>query len=261
MISNAEHPFDDLAQSYDEDFSHTLIGELMRKRVWRWMDQSFQPGDRLLELNCGTGEDAIYLAKRGIEIEATDASAGMIKVVQDKVSAAGLEPLIRTSQLSIENLDQWPSQRLYDGIYSNFGGLNCIQDLGKTAKQLHRLCRPEGRVIVCVMGPVVPWEWFWYVCRGQFAKAFRRLNPGGIQWHDLTIYYPSIGQLNRSFSPYFKLRRKAALGALLPPPYMESFAVKRPNFIKLVNRWEQRLEQMFPLPWLADHYLAEFVRI
>lgn len=261
MSSNAAHPFDKLAQSYDEDFSHTLIGALMRKRVWRWLDNSFLPGDRLLELNCGTGEDALHLAKRGIEIEATDASAGMIEVVQKKVSSAGLEQRIRTAQLSIENLDQWPSQRVYDGIYSNFGGLNCVQDLSKAAKQLHRLCRPEGRVIVCIMGPVVPWEWIWYLCRGQVAKAFRRLNPAGIQWHELTIFYPSIGHLNRSFSPYFKLQRKAALGALLPPPFMESLASKHPKAIETVNRWERRLEQVFPLPWLADHYLAEFIRI
>lgn len=261
MSSASDHPFDDLAQSYDEDFSHTLIGRLMRRRVWRWLDQSFLKGDRLLELNCGTGEDALHLAGRGIEIEATDASSGMLKIVQNKVSAAGMEHRIRVSQLSIENLEAWRSQRLYDGIYSNFGGLNCVADLHQTAKQLHRLCRSDGRVIFCVMGPVVPMEWGWYLSRGQFAKAFRRLHPTGSNWRELTIHYPAIGSLRRSFSPFFKLQRKAALGALLPPPYMESLASKYPKAINSLNQWEQRLEQIFPLPWLADHYLAEFVRI
>ena len=261
MNVEGDHPFDEMAQSYDEEFSHTIIGNLMRRRVWRWLDQSFQPGDKLLELNCGTGEDALYLAKRGINIEATDASTEMLKVVQDKISAADMGTSITASQLTIENLENWRPQYLYDGVYSNFGGLNCVDDLQKTAEHLHRLCRPNGRIIICLMGPLVPTEWLWYLAQGRFEKAFRRLRTAGSNWHDITIHYPSISSLHRTFSPYFKLQRKAALGVLLPPPYMETLAHRFPNLIQKLNRFEQRWEQKDPLPWLADHYLIEFIRV
>jgi methylase of polypeptide subunit release factors len=36
--------------------------------------RNFKRGDRLLELNAGTGADAVFLAGRGIEVFATDIS-------------------------------------------------------------------------------------------------------------------------------------------------------------------------------------------
>ena len=51
-----------------------------------------------------------------------------------------------------------------------------------------------------------------------------------------------------------------AVGALLPPSYAEPWAVKHPRTIARLDRWERRLENRWPLPWLADHYLAELER-
>jgi hypothetical protein len=56
------------------------------------------------------------------------------------------------------------------------------------------------------------------------------------------------------------VRRVAALGALLPPPYTESWAGRHPGLVERLDRWERRLEAMPPLPWLADHYLMELER-
>ena len=54
-------PFDGLAADYDRSFTASAIGQRMRAAVWRRMDAAFGPGDHVLELNCGTGEDAVYL--------------------------------------------------------------------------------------------------------------------------------------------------------------------------------------------------------
>ena len=52
-------PFDAMAAAYARSFTESAIGRYMRAAVWRWLDAAFQPGDRVLELNCGTGEDAV----------------------------------------------------------------------------------------------------------------------------------------------------------------------------------------------------------
>ena len=111
--------------------------------------------------------------------------------------------------------------------------------------------------MLCVMGPVVPWEWVWFLGRG---KAFRRLTPGGVEWRGLRVRYPSIRALRRALSPSFRMRRVAALGALLPPPYAEGWAARHPGLIDRLDRWERRFETVPPLPWLADHYLMELER-
>jgi hypothetical protein len=56
------------------------------------------------------------------------------------------------------------------------------------------------------------------------------------------------------------MRRVAALGALLPPPYAEAWAARHPKLVEKLDRWERRWETVPPLPWLADHYLMELER-
>jgi hypothetical protein len=149
----------------------------------------------------------------------------------------------------------------FDGALSNFGGLNCVADLHGVAAGLAACLRSGGWALLCIMGPLVPWEWAWYLAQKQWAKAFRRLRRGGVAWRGLTIRYPSIAAARRAFAPWFRLRRISAVGALLPPSYVESWAVRHPVLLERLDRWERRLETVAPLPWLADHYLLELERL
>lgn len=249
--------FDRLATEYDDGFTRTVLGDRLRRAVWTRLDTLFKPGDRVLELACGTGEDAVHLGRRGVKVLATDASAEMVRVAGAKVERAGLDVQVR--RLAVEalaELDEPP----FDGALSNFGGLNCVTDLSTTGRALAARIRPGGVAVLCVMGPVVPWEWGWFLGHGQPGKAFRRLKPGGVDWRGLRIRYPSIGTLRRAFAPGFRMRRVSALGALLPPPYTESWAAKHPKMIGRLDRWERRLDTVPPFPWLADHYLMELER-
>ena len=65
--------FDRLAGSYDEVFTRSVIGRVQRGVVWKVLAETFRPGDRILELNCGTGEDALFLGRRRVTVESCDA--------------------------------------------------------------------------------------------------------------------------------------------------------------------------------------------
>src|SRR5439155_1758061 len=73
-------PFDAIADTYDESFSDSSIGRAQRRVVWMETDRTFQAGQRILEINCGTGIDALHLAHRGVAVLACDASPRMIAV-------------------------------------------------------------------------------------------------------------------------------------------------------------------------------------
>ena len=148
----------------------------------------------------------------------------------------------------------------FDGALSNFGGLNCIQDLPNVARSLAAMLRPGGRALRCVMGPAVPWEWVWYLAQGQPRKALRRMRRGGTAWRGVTIRYPSVRAVRRAFAPDFRESRLAAIGALVPPSYASSWAAQHPRLLAALDRCERRAETWPPLPWLADHYLIEFER-
>ena len=261
--------FDEMAAGYDRTFSDSLIGSLMRETVWRRLDTVFSAGQSVLELNCGTGEDAVHLALRHVNVVATDISVEMIRATEAKVARYGLQDRVEVRRLALEDLAQEAellrpkgatSGQSFDGALSNFGGLNCAQELRPIAEGLASCVRPGGTALLCVMGPLCPWEWAWYIARMQPGKAFRRLRPGGVPWRGLTIRYPSIRAVERAFAPEFKLRRAMAVGTLIPPTYAESWAQRHPRIVKRLGRWDRLLASVPPLPSLADHYLLEMVR-
>lgn len=283
VVSRPASPFDAMAPEYDAAFTHSLVGRLMREAVWARLDAAFQPGERVLELSCGTGEDALHLARRGVRVLATDSSTGMLAVARAKIERAGLTELVEVAPLDLEELARFGDREArgqgdrgtggqgdkvislsphlpFDGALCNFGGLNCVADQRGGAAGLATLLRPGARVLLCVMGPAVPWEWGWYLARGKPLKALRRLRPGGVAWRGLRISYPSIGALRRAYRPWFRTRRVSALGALLPPSYAEPWARSHPRLLWALHRIERAFEATPPLPRLADHYLIELER-
>ena len=252
--------FDTMADAYDRQFTWTTIGTMMRRAVWARCAARFAAGSRVLEMNCGTGEDALWLAQRGVRLLATDVSPAMLRVAQDKLAAApGCSP-VRFQRLAWEELETLEEEP-FDGMLSNFGGLNCVGDLRAAAWALGRKLRPGAAAILCIMGPVVPWEWVWFLGHGNPARAFRRLRRGGAKWSGIAIHYPSISKTLRAFAPEFRMLRVSAIGALLPPPYTEKRLGHHPRVIATLNRLERRLETRWPLPRLADHYLLELERL
>ena len=210
-------------------------------------------------MNCGTGEDAVHIADRGVRVLATDISAEMLALASRKIQKRGLSHLVETRQLRWEDLDMLPEQA-FDGALSNFGGLNCVQDLESIPPALARRLRPGNSVFLCVMGPFAVWEWIWFGLRFQPGKATRRLRRN-VQWRGISLRYPSPAALGRLFSASFRIVRVSALGALLPPPFAEKLVAGRPGLAALLNRWERRVETLPPLPSLADHYLMEMERV
>ena len=192
-LSSSSQPFDAAAAGYDRQFTHSLIGRTLRAAVWQRCAARFTSGSRILEMNCGTGEDAIHLAAQGMRVLATDVSPAMLGVARAKAQAARAPATLCFRRLAWEDLAALDADR-FDGVLSNFGGLNCVSDLRSVAPALARQVRPGGWAMLCVMGRHVPWEWLWYLGHGQPRKAFRRLSASGVPWNGLRIFYPDPGR-------------------------------------------------------------------
>lgn len=250
--------FDPLAAGYDARFTGTPLGTCLRQAVHRRLDARFSPGCRVLELACGTGEDAVHLGCRGVRVLATDASPKMVEQARAKIAAAKLGRMVEVRRLAIEDLGTLSGR--FDGAFSNFGGFNCVADLRLAATFLTDLLKPGAPLLLCVMGPLVPWEWAGFLLQRKPREAFRRLRQGGVAWRGITVRYPTIGALRGVFADGFRPLRVSAVGALLPPTEWEPWTERHPRLLATLARWERQLETVRPLPWLADHYLLELER-
>ena len=230
----------------------------MRAVVWARCAARFRPGFRILEMNCGTGEDARWLASRGMHVLATDVSPDMIEVSRRKLGSVPENHAVRLQTLAWEELGTLAAAP-FDGMLSNFGGLNCVEDLDGAATSLAGKLKPGAIAILCIMGPRVPWEWLWFLSRGRPDSAFRRLRRN-LRWSGIAIHYPTITDTVMAFTPNFRFLRVAAIGALLPPPYCESALGRYPRLLATLERLERRWEVRWPLPQFADHYLLELER-
>lgn len=254
--------FEELAAGYDADFTQSFLGSLLRDAVWRRLDANFVAGDHVIDLGCGTGEDAVHLARRAVHVLAIDAAPAMVEEARRKVESAGLGHRVRVQRLAMEELaaEALGGAPPFDGAFSDFGALNCVTDLARVAGRLAAFLRPGARAVLVVMGPAVPWEWAWFLSRREPGKAFRRLRREGVAWRGMRVRYPAPGTVRRAFGPEFRRRRVSALGALLPPTYAEAWAARRRHLVNALARWERRLEALPPLPSLADHYILELER-
>jgi len=92
-------PFDAVAARYDETFTSSRIGTAQRASVWNELANTFHSGDRVLEIGCGTGIDACFMAQRGVQVTACDSSSQMIEVVTRRVREAGQQNVVQPLML------------------------------------------------------------------------------------------------------------------------------------------------------------------
>lgn len=251
--------FSKQSAGYDEADRANPILTRWRERVYRHLDQLLQPGSAILELNAGTGIDALRLAQKGHRVLATDAAPGMVLQLQQKTLDPSAAGRLTARACSYEDLDQLPDGK-YDHVFSNFGGLNCCQDLGLVIRQLPRLIKPGSRITWVIMPRLCPWEWLW-LFRGS-SSAFRRLSSRGVKAHleaeyFLTYYY-SLTQLQQQFGPNYQLLKVEGLGAVSPPPASYAFVRRFPRLTKWLNALDEHISGTFPFSRCADHFIATF---
>jgi ubiquinone/menaquinone biosynthesis C-methylase UbiE len=257
-------PFDAIARIYDRTFTDTAIGRAQRTAVWQEMDRAFHRGHRVLEINCGTGVDALHLALRGIDVVACDSAPGMIAQARQRVEALPQLP-IRFRCLPTERIDELAADAPYDGVLSNFSGLNCLSDLRPVGRSLSRLIRPGGKVVLCVFGKFCLWEVLWYLSAADTRKALRRFRRDGVASNvapgaSVTVRYWSVNSLTRAFAPYFRLERRRGVGIVSPPSYAASVARRFPRLFRFTTETDLLLGRWPGIRAMADHVVLTFER-
>jgi SAM-dependent methyltransferase len=257
QLQDTQRAFDSVAADYDGPRGNNVLVQRMRRSLWETVGRELRPGARLLDLGCGTGIDALHFAQLGHPVDATDWSPAMVARTRARIADAAPPSEVRVHHLGIQELGSLDGT--FDGIYSNFGPLNCVPDLAATADACARLLVPGGALVFSVMGRVCPWELGHYLLRGRFRRAAVRAARGatsvGMNRHTIWTRYYLPREFHRPFASRFALTHHRALGLFAPPPYLVAFHDRHPRWCEGLARLDDRVGAWPVLRGMGDHFL------
>lgn len=237
--------FDAYAADYDSAFTHSQIGRLQRAQVWKALLPYLKKPQRILEVNCGTGVDAFWLAEQGHDVLATDISPGMIEVCRQKLQHHTPAGKIDFQVADFSQLNALAQRESFDLVFSNFGGLNCI-DANATrqfSQQCSQLLRPAGLLFLVYISKACLWERYYFRYRRDKEKAQRRQTVGpvvsDVEGKSVHIWYYPVEELQVLYSESFRCIDRFPIGLFVPPSYMEESFIKRPRLLHGLGRLDK----------------------
>jgi len=244
---------------FDEIYSGNTIIQYKRRRVREHVQQFLKPGSSILELNAGTGEDAIHFAEQGHWVHATDISVGMQSRLAEKVKQRQLETKITHEICSFTELPNLNRKGPYDLIFSNFAGLNCTDEIEMVLRSLKPLLKNNAVATLVLLPKFCLWETA-LAFKGKFKTAFRRFFSGRgrkahIEGEYFLCWYYNPSYVKQILKSDFEVLSIEGLCTLVPPSYIENFAEKHPKtfhrLVTLENKWNKK----WPWKSIGDYYI------
>jgi demethylmenaquinone methyltransferase/2-methoxy-6-polyprenyl-1,4-benzoquinol methylase len=132
--------FDGVAEKYDRTNTVLALGQ---DRMWRRRTRealNLRPGEKVLDLAAGTGASTQELARSGAYAVGADFSVGMLRVGRRIRPSV---PLVAADALALPFADD-----TFDAVTISFG-LRNIVDPSTALREMARVVKPGGRLVVC----------------------------------------------------------------------------------------------------------------
>lgn len=255
-FADTARAFDAAAPDYDGPSGNNALVQIMRAALWREVEGRTRPGANLLDLGCGTGLDAAHFCGRGYAVCALDQSTGMVDRTRRRAAELGLE--MRVERLGIQQLAELDAGP-FDAIYSDLGPFNCVPDLASAGRAAAALLKPDGVLVLSVMGRTCPWEQAYYALRGNWAQVRRRAAaaavPVNLGSESVWTRYYTPREFLSSFSRELDLISYRALNLFLPPPYLIRWYERARGPMRVLGGLDARLGHLPVLRDMGDHFL------
>jgi ubiquinone/menaquinone biosynthesis C-methylase UbiE len=244
---------------FDELYRGNSIIQYKRERVRAVVQEFAKKNGAVLELNSGTGEDAIWFAEQGYTVHATDISTGMQDTLKAKVNALNLQEKVSTEIISFTDLEHLKERKEYDLIFSNFAGLNCTGELDKVLHSFSSLLKTKSIAVLVILPKFCLWE-FLLIFKGKFKTAFRRFfssngASANIEGTYFRCWYYNPSYVIKHLQSQFTVLRVEGLCTIVPPSYIEGFAEKRPGLFSFLKAKENKWKRKWPWKSIGDYYI------
>lgn len=255
--------FDPIAADYDSDFSESPTGSGQRASVYYQLQKLLPVTSHILELNCGTGTDALWLAQQGHQVLATDIAPQMVAETARKIEVQGLGNQVETMVLAAEELTGLANEKpAFDFVFSNFAGLNCVapEDWPALRDAFAKQTLPDGKLVLVLLGRFCWWETLYFTLKRQWKTAWRRRKRTAVsarlsETQAVEIWYYSPKDIIDFCTPAFTFSAVYPIGLALPPSYLDGWFRNWPRLFRLLSWLDVKLRNWQGGAAFADHYL------
>ncbi|GIN20060.1 MAG TPA: class I SAM-dependent methyltransferase [Bacillus bacterium] len=133
--------YEQLAYVYDHLMADAPYDDWLRYLTK--VTESYQaPGNRVLDLGCGTGELSIRLLKQGFDVTGVDVSEDMLAVSAEKADKEGVAlPLFQQDMSKLEGLPEFDIATVF---CDSLNYLSTPEEVQNTFRHVHRHLAPNG---------------------------------------------------------------------------------------------------------------------
>lgn len=134
-------------ERYDRGMRLLTLGRL--DRVHDDIRARLKPGERVLDVGCGTAALAVRLAKRGCHVTGIDISPPMLAQALQRLREEGLEEEVILRELGAVDLDTAFPDGAFDAVVSTLVLSELSDDeIAYTLAECWRILRPEGQLLI-----------------------------------------------------------------------------------------------------------------
>jgi len=256
--------FDRVGDEIEVRASENPVLEWMRATNREELLGTFPPGSHLLEIGCGAGADAVFLAERGYRVTAIDLSARMVEATRRRVEAHGVAASVEVRRGTVGELVgplRSEAPLGFDGAFANFS-LSYEPSLRAVGVAVHSVTRRGSHFVA-----TLPNRWALSVpaaamLRGRPSEAFerwadhRRLVVRGVplQTHDY-----SLREVRRALAGLYGIERVRGLPVFMPSSFL--YQSRHRRIWSDLQRLDDRWDRAFPWRYLGETTLYRMRRV
>ena len=157
-----------------------------------------KPGDRVLDLACGSGEHAVRLAKRGLEVAGVDIAPSLVAHCRERAAVEGAE----TASFGQGDMRELDYDGEFDAVLLLSGSFGFYDDETNedVLARMARALRPGGQVLIDVFDPtrmvVRPPSRTWSQYGGGYGLSTRWWEPESCTYVSEFVFIDGEGTLN-----------------------------------------------------------------
>lgn len=259
-FDRAARLYDAMYGPADEQGHGNLLMDWLRAEHLSVLRDLLPDGASVLDIGCGTGEEALALVRDGYSVLGIDISPAMIRQAQTKAAVHGIRLGFGVRAMAAGQLASLDERGPFQGAYASLGTLNTEPDLPAVARALHALLEPGAPFVATVMSRR---------CLFEIVRSVRRLAPRSTldrsgEWSEsragaggvvAPVRFYAPGAFAAPFSPYFSVESVRAFPLWLPPVHLHELYRAAPDHYARAKRWDARMRSWPGFRAWGDHFL------